>query len=86
MLLWISGLGLLHSHPPPPPQDNESSNSNEMNMVADNGDANIHYCYMNNSTGSESKNHNSIDCTKKRDEISTNRYLIEKWITGWCRY
>ena len=32
---------------------------------------------MNSSTGSESKNHNSMDYTKKIEDISTNRYLIE---------
>ena len=32
---------------------------------------------MNSSTGSVINNHNYIDYTKKRDEISTNRYLME---------
>ena len=32
---------------------------------------------MNSSTGSESKNHNSMDYTKKIEDISTNRYLME---------
>ena len=32
---------------------------------------------MNSSTGSESNNHNSMDYTKKIEDISTNRYLIE---------
>ena len=38
---------------------------------------NGNYYYMNSSTGSESKNHNTIYYTKKRDEISNNRYLRE---------
>ena len=33
---------------------------------------------MNGYTGSESNNHNSIDYTNTRDEISTNRYLMGK--------
>ena len=32
---------------------------------------------MNSSTESESKNHNSLDHAKKRDEINTNIYVIE---------
>ena len=50
---------------------------NEMYMSVDNGDINYDYCYMNSSNGSKSKNHNSIDYTNKRDEISTTRYLME---------
>ena len=61
-----SGIGLLNSHTLP--QDNESINLNDMNMSVENGN----YCYMNSSIISESKNHNSIDNTKKRDEIPTN--------------
>ena len=38
---------------------------------------NGNYYYMNSSTGSESKNHNTIYYTKKRDEISNNIYLME---------
>ena len=33
--------------------------------------------FMNSSTVSIIKNHNSIDYTKQRDEISANRYLME---------
>ena len=69
------GIGLLNRHTPP--QDNESSNLNEMNMSVDNGDINGDYCYMNDSTISESKKQNYIDHTKKIDEISTNRYLMK---------
>ena len=69
------GIGLLNRHTPP--QDNESSNLNEMNMSVDNGDINGDYCYMNDSTISESKKQNYIDQTKKIDEISTNRYLMK---------
>ena len=32
---------------------------------------------MDSYTGTESKNNNSIDHKKKRDKISTNRYLME---------
>ena len=32
---------------------------------------------MNGSTGSKLKNHNLVDYTNKRDEISTYRYLME---------
>ena len=48
-----------------------------MNMSVDNGDVNGDYCNMNSSTCSESNNHNSVSYKKKRDEISTNRYLGE---------
>ena len=61
-----SVIGLLNSHTLP--QDNESINLNDMNMSVENGN----YCYMNSSIISESKNHNSIDYTNKRDEILTN--------------
>ena len=47
-------------------------------MSVENGDINGDYCYMNSSTESFIKNHNYIDYTKKRDDISTNKYLIEK--------
>ena len=46
-----------------------------MNMSVDNGDDNGDYCYMNSFTGYDINNHNSIDYTKERDEISTNIYL-----------
>ena len=42
-------------------------------MSVDNGDVNGNYCYMNSSTGSESKNPNSKVSVKKRDEISPNK-------------
>ena len=42
-----------------------------------NGDGNGDYFYINSPTGSVIKNHNSIDHTKKRGEIFTNRYLRE---------
>ena len=48
-----------------------------MNTSVENGDVNGEYCLINSSTGYESKNHNTIDYTKKRDELSTNRYLME---------
>ena len=44
-------------------QDNESSNMSEMNVVVVNGDINGDNCYLNNTTGYESNNHNSIDYT-----------------------
>ena len=43
-----------------------------MNMGVENGDVNGGHCYMNSSTGCESKNHNSIYYTNKRDEIAPN--------------
>ena len=46
-------------------------------MCVDNGDATIDYFSINSSTGSKSKNHNSIDYTNKRDNFSTNGYLME---------
>ena len=48
-----------------------------MNMRVRNGDFNVNYCFMNSYTGYESKSHNSIDYTKKRDEFFTNIYLRE---------
>ena len=51
---------------------------NEMSMRVYNGDVNGDYCYINSPTRPESKNHNSIDYAKKKDESSTNRYLMEK--------
>ena len=60
-----SGISYLNSHTLH--QYNKSSNLNEMNMSVENSDVNVDYRYMNSSTGSESKNHNSIDCKKKRD-------------------
>ena len=68
-----SGIGLLNSHTLP--QDNESSKLDDMNVSVGNSDINGDYFYMNTSTGYVINNHNSIDYTKKRDEISTNRYL-----------
>ena len=68
-------IGLLNSHIIP--QDNSSSKLNAMNISVDNGDINGDSSYINGSTGSESNNPNSVDYTKKRDEISTNRYLME---------
>ena len=61
----ISGIVLLNIHLLP--QANKSSKINEMNMSVDNGDVNGDYFYMNSSTGSVIKNHNSIDCTNKID-------------------
>ena len=66
-----SGIGLLNSHTLP--QYNESSKLNEMNISVYNCDVNGAYCYMNSSTGYDINNHNSIDYTKKIDEIYTNR-------------
>ena len=68
-----SGIGLLNSHTLP--QANKSSKANEMNMSVYNGNDNVDYCYINISTVSGERNHNSIDYTDKRDEISTNKYL-----------
>ena len=48
-----------------------------MNMSVEKGDVNGDYCYMNSSTGYESKNHNDIDDTKIIHEICTNRCLME---------
>ena len=42
-----------------------------------NGDVNGDYCYINSSTGSIIRNHNSIDYAKKREEISIKTYLRE---------
>ena len=70
-----SGIGLLKFHTLP--QDNKLSNLNDMNMNVENVDVNGDYCYMNIYTVSESNNHNSIDYTKKKDEISTNIYFME---------
>ena len=49
----------------------------EIHMGVENGDINGGYCYMNSSTESEENNHNSVDSTNKRDEISTNRSVME---------
>ena len=46
-------------------------------MIVDNVDVNNDYCYMNSSTGQDINNHNFMDYTKKRDEISTDRYLMK---------
>ena len=46
---------------------------NEINTSVVNGD----YYYINRSTGYESNNHNYIYYTNNRNEISTNRYLME---------
>ena len=46
-------------------------------MSVENGDNNGDFCYVNSSTGSESKNHNSIYYNNKRDGIFTNIYLME---------
>ena len=72
-----SGIGLLNSHTLH--QADEQSKVNEINMSVDNGDVNGDNFYMNSSTGSVIRNHNSIDYTKKRDETSTNKYLREKY-------
>ena len=48
-----------------------------MNMGAENGCVNGGHCYMNSPTGSESKNHNSIDSTKKRYKIDPNKSEME---------
>ena len=48
-----------------------------MNMSLENVDVNGNYCYINNSTASESKNHNYIDYKKKINEMFTNIYLME---------
>ena len=48
-----------------------------MNISVENGDVNVDYCYINTSTGSESKNHKYIDYTKKRDEIYNKKYIID---------
>ena len=46
-------------------------------MSLENVDVNGNYCYINNSTASESKNHNYIDYKKKINEMFTNIYLME---------
>ena len=66
-----SGSGLLNRHTLL--QDNEQSKINEMNTSVENGDVNGYYLHMNSYTGSVINNHNSIDYTKKRDGIYTNR-------------
>ena len=48
-----------------------------MKIIVDNGGFNSDYCYMKSYTRSESKNQDSIEYTKKRDEISTNICLLE---------
>ena len=59
-----SGIGLINIHTLP--QDSELSTLNEVNMSVENGDINGDYFYMNGSTGSESKNHDSIDYKNKK--------------------
>ena len=46
-------------------------------MGVENCDVNGGHFYMKSTTGYESNNHNSIDSTKKRDEISPNRSNIK---------
>ena len=46
-------------------------------MSVENGVFSSEYFCMNSSTGSWTKNHNCINYTKKKDEISTNRCLME---------
>ena len=58
-----SGIGLIKIHYLP--QANELRKTNGMNMSVDNGDVNGDYYYMNSSTGSVIRNHNSIDYAKK---------------------
>ena len=53
-------------------QFNESSYLNYMNQGVGNGDVNGGNCSMNSHTLSESKKHNSLDSTKKRDENVSN--------------
>ena len=65
-----SGIGLLNLHTLP--QYKKSSNLNETNMAVENGDVNGGHCYINSPTGYYSNNHNFIDSTTKRDEISPN--------------
>ena len=48
-----------------------------MNMSVEHGDVDDYYCYTNSSIGFESKNHNCIDYKNKRNDISTNIYLME---------
>ena len=48
-----------------------------MNISVENGDVNGGYCYTNISIGSESKNNNSINSTKKIYEIAPKRYVME---------
>ena len=54
-------------------QDIQPRNLNDMDISVDKGCFNGDYFYMNSSTVSVIKNHNSIDYTKKMYEISTNR-------------
>ena len=77
-----SGIGLLNIQTLP--QANESIKLNDTNMSVENDDVNGDYCYMISFFGSVINNHNSIDYTNKIYEISTNRYLKEKCINGWC--
>ena len=53
-------------------------------MSVDNGDVNGSYFYIIYLTGYESKNHNPVDCKKKRYEISINRNIMEnnEWPDG----
>ena len=58
-----------------------------MNTGVENVDVNGGYCYINISTLSESETQNSIDGTKKRNEISPNIPVMENnGFTGWCWY
>ena len=59
------------------PQDNELIKLNEMHVSVESDYVNGDYCYNNSHTELLSKNQNSIDYRKKRDEISTNRYVRE---------
>ena len=49
-----------------------------MNIGVENVDVNGGHCYMNSPTGYESKNHNYIDSTNKRDETAPNRSELNK--------
>ena len=69
-----SAIGLLNIHSLHP--DKKSSNLNDMSISVDNVDGNGDYFYMNSSNGSK-KIHNYVDYTKKRDNIFTNKYLME---------
>ena len=53
-----SVIGLLNSHAIP--QDDELINLIAIFISVHNGDVNVIYCYINDSTGSESKDRNSI--------------------------
>ena len=48
-----------------------------MNISVENVNFDGYYCYINTSTGYESKNHSYIDHKNKIDGIYTNKYIMD---------